>query len=336
MPTYQQHAQQFRQALDRADRVLLTVTTGVDGDSLGSLVAMSYALDHLGKSWFAYVPEDLPAMFGYLTKRRPLMREMDGHVHQFPLVIIFDTGDMKRSPLTPDLVTRPAATQVVNIDHHPTVTDFDGRSAVDLNIVDDQAAATTEMLTRLFDELGVAIDGPMATSLLTGILTDTGHFAHHNTTSETIAVAAKLMAKGADHRTITSATMRNKSLGTLKLWGRALSRLAYNPSSGVVSTVIMLKDYEDCGVTDEATEGIANFLNTLSEGKVALVLKEDMGGYVKGSFRTTSEVNVAEMAKKLGGGGHARAAGFRIRGKLVETGLGWHVERTVEPSVEQE
>lgn len=330
MSKYRLPTQQLRQAIAKADRILLTLTTGLDGDSLGSLVAMSHALDKLGKRWFAYVPEDVPAMFHYMTKRRAIMREMDSGVHDFPLILIFDTGDIKRTPLAGEFIKRQPSTRIVNIDHHPTKTDFEGQSAVDVNIVDTAAAATGEMLAEIFDELGVTIDGAMATSLLTGILTDTGHFAHHNTTPETISVAARLMAKGADHRTITKATMQNKSIGTLKLWGRALSRLAYNPQSGVVSTVVTLKDYEQCEVTDEAAEGIANFLNSLSEGKVALVLKEDVGGYVKGSFRTTSDINVAELAKKFGGGGHPKAAGFRLKGKLVQTGLGWHVERVTE------
>jgi phosphoesterase RecJ-like protein len=325
--TYKKHAQRLKSAIAQSDRVLLTLTTSLDGDSLGSMVAMAYALDKLGRRFFCYVPEDVPPMFHYLTKHRPLMREMEEAVAAYPLVMIFDTGDIKRTPLVADLVKRqPGQTQVVNIDHHPTVIHFADQLAVDHNIVDSAAASTTEMLVYLFDAMDVQIDAKMATALLTGILTDTTHFANPNTTDETMAVAARLMAKGADHQTITRATMRSKSLGTLKLWGRALSRLAFNPHSGVVSTVVTLQDLTECQVDDNATMGIANFLNTLSEGKVALVLKEEPGGFVKGSLRTTSDVNVAEIAQRFGGGGHAKAAAFKVRGKLVETGLGWQVE----------
>jgi len=328
MSTAHHHAHRFRQAINTADRILLTNTTGLDGDSLGALVATGAILDLLGKKWVGYVPEEVPAMFAYLTKRKPIMREMEDTIHDYNVVVLFDTGDVKRTPLVEELKKRDRTkTLVMNIDHHPTVIEHGGHTIVDINLVDTAAAATTEMLATIFEDLGLQIEPHTATALLTGILTDTSHFANPNTTHDTIAVAARLMAKGADHRTITNATMRNKSIGALKLWGRALSRLAYNPTSGVVSTVITLKDYEECEVGDDATEGIANFLNSLSDGKVALVLKEDVGGYVKGSFRTTSEVNVADMAKKFGGGGHAKAAGFRIKGKLVETGLGWHVEK---------
>lgn len=327
MISYQQHAQQIERRLRNAKRVLLTVTVGLDGDSLGSLVAFTHLLDHWEVPWFAYVPEDVPEMFSYLVKRRRLMREMDAHVHDFDVVVIFDTGDMKRTPLITDMVTRPSSVHVINIDHHPTVTTYDGQEAVDHNLVDVSAAATTEMIYRLTEHWDLRLHPELATSLLTGILTDTTHFANSTTTTTTVDVAAKLMARGADHRTITQATMRNKNIGTLKLWGRALSRLAYNEVSGVVSTVITLRDIAECDVEADATTGIANFLNTLSEGKVALVLQEEPNGMVKGSFRTSSEVNVADLAKKFGGGGHPKAAGFKIKGRLVETGLGWQVEK---------
>ncbi len=327
MIAYERHAHQVHQRVKSARRVLLTVTHGLDGDSLGSLVAMGHLLDQWKVSWFAYVPEDVPAMLSYLTKKRNVMREMDASIHEFDVVIIFDTGDMKRTPLISDIIQRTEKTHVINIDHHPTVIIFNDQLAVDHNIVDTEAASTTEMIYHLIQHLDIKISVPMATSLLTGLLTDTTHFSNPATTSTAVDVAAKLMARGADHRTITEATMRNKNMATLKLWGRALSRLAYNEHSGIVSTVVTLKDLAECEADEDATTGIANFLTTLSDGKVALVLQEEPDGIVKGSFRTTSDVDVAALAEKFGGGGHKKAAGFKVKGKLVETGLGWQVER---------
>ena len=178
---------------------------------------------------------------------------------------------------------------------------------------------------RLMQHLRIPINRHAATSLLTGILTDTGHFSNLGTTQEAMEIASDLLAKGADHRTITEATMRNKSIGTLQLWGRALSRLTINHTTGVVSTVVTLEDLKECGVDGEATTGISNFLNSLSEGKIALVLQEDANNLIKGSLRTTSDINVADIAKQFGGGGHAKAAGFKIKGKLVKTQRGWKV-----------
>lgn len=322
---------QFAHTLDRllqkSQRILLTMTTNPDGDSIGALLAMQHVVQHYGKTSFLYSPDPIPVMYEFLVKDRRIMREMEAPVDTYDLIIIFDTGDIKRTPLAPALAKRdPSKTVVVNIDHHPTITDHAGRSAVDYSHVDMTASSTTHIMHRLLRHLKVPLNRRVATTLLTGILTDTGHFSNLGTTQEAMEIAAELLAKGADHRTITEATMRNKSIGALQLWGRALSRLTINHSTGVVSTVITLQDLAECQVDSDAATGISNFLNTLSEGKIALVLQEEPDGMVKGSLRTTSEVNVADIAKQFGGGGHVKAAGFKIKGKLTKTPRGWQVQ----------
>lgn len=328
----QSFAQHLDRLLRRPLRVLLTMTAGPDGDSLGSMLAMAHAVRHYQRDYTCYSPDPIPAMFEYLLGEHKIMRELADTIHDYSLVMIFDTGDVKRTPLINDIVNRdPKKTTVVNIDHHPTIIEHEGRSAVDLNVVDTGAAATTEVLYKILSAMDVPFTHHLVNSLLTGILTDTGHFANQSTTVESLEIAAALMAKGADHQAITAATMRNKSLGTLQLWGRALSRLNINRATGVVSTAVTLKDIADCGANHDDTTGIANFLNTLNEGKVVLVLQEMPGGIVKGSFRTTADIDVAELAKQFGGGGHAKAAGFKIPGRLVETKQGWRVESLDHP-----
>jgi len=327
MNSHHHFAHTFARYVRGADRVLLTITKNPDGDSIGSMLAAAHAVRHLGAAVDCFTPDPIPSMFHYLTNDQPIVRDLPQSIHAYPLIVIFDTGDIKRTPLADELIKRnPQKTVVINIDHHPTVTDYRGQSAVDHNFTDTTSAATTELLYKMFEIIAIPLDHHVATSLLTGILTDTNHFANLNTTTESFNIAARLMAKGADHRTITQATMRNKSLGTLQLWGRALSRLKINRRNGVVSTVITLHDLAECQVDKEATTGIANFLNSLGEGKIALVLQEEPGNIVKGSFRTTSDLNVADIAEKFGGGGHAKAAGFTIPGQLVKTKNGWRVE----------
>lgn len=332
MPSHQHFAQQLKHRLKRANRVLLTMTTGIDGDSIGSMLAMAHLVQHLGREYVCHSPEPIPPMFNYLLGPHVIRREIDGTVHDYSVVVIFDTGDMKRSPLADELRVRdPQKTFVINIDHHPTVTKYKGEELVDLNFVDTSAGATTEILYKILTALNVPLSPHSADSLLTGILTDTGHFSNQGTTLESLDIAARLMSKGADHKRITAATMKNKSIGSLQLWGRALSRLKYNPKHDLVSTVITLQDLEECGVDQEAATGISNFLNSLGEGKIALVLTEMPGNKVKGSFRTTSEIDVAAIAKKFGGGGHKKAAGFTIDGKLVPKKNGWTVTSVTPP-----
>ncbi len=334
MPSHYHFAQQLKQRLLQADRILLTMTTGIDGDSIGSMLAMAHLVQHLGKPYVCHSPEPIQPMFDYLVGPHPIMREIEGTVHDYSAVVIFDTGDIKRSPLADDLRRRdPQKTCVINIDHHPTVTKYRGEELVDLNFVDTSAAATTEIMYKLLQALEVPLSSHAADSLLTGILTDTGHFSNQGTTLESLEIAAHLMSKGADHKRITAATMKNKSIGVLQLWGRALARLQYNPKYELVSTVITQADLKECGVDEEATTGISNFLNSLGEGKVALVLTEMPDGKIKGSFRTTSNIDVAALAKQFGGGGHTKAAGFTMAGKLVAVKNGWRVESFSQPRV---
>src|ERR1700741_2163048 len=127
-------AQTLRPLLQPSRRVLLTMTTGIDGDSLGSMLAMAHAVRHFACDYVCYAPEDIPPMYEYLLGEHTILRELEGSPHDYSLVMIFDTGDMKRTPLITELINRdPKKTMVINIDHHPTVTNFEGRSAVDLN-----------------------------------------------------------------------------------------------------------------------------------------------------------------------------------------------------------
>lgn len=326
MQLHEQFGSQLLPLLKRAKRVLVIGTEGPDGDSVGSMLAMAHAAQHHDCDVTCFSPERIPAMFDYLKNQHQIMTELADTIHDYDLAIIVDTGDVKRTPLVKDMVARnPEKTVVVNIDHHQTVVDHEGQRAVDHSYVDTRAASTTEIITTMLKVMGVPITPPIATALLTGILTDTGHFSNSGTTINAIELAAELMARGARHDIITNATMKNKTIGTLKLWGRALTRLKQNTKLGMVTTVVTLKDFEECDADEDATIGIANFMNTLVEGKIALVLQEAPGGWIKGSFRTTSDINVADMAAKFGGGGHPKAAGFKVRGTLRETKTGWEV-----------
>ena len=118
----------------------------------------------------------------------------------------------------------------------------------------------------------------------------------------------------------------NQSIGMLKLWGRAFSRLTKSKFTNIVMTVITQKDFEECEVENDSAEGVANFLNNLHGAKAVLVLKEQKNGIIKGSLRTTQDgVDVSGFARIFGGGGHKKAAGFSINGKIIETPTGWRI-----------
>jgi len=114
----------------------------------------------------------------------------------------------------------------------------------------------------------------------------------------------------------------------LKLWGKALEKAHINPASGMISSVITQKDMEECRAGVEDMARVSEILNTVPGTKFSLVLSEREGGLIKGSLRSEEGrgVDVAQIAAQFGGGGHKLAAGFEIKGKIVETKEGWKIE----------
>lgn len=308
----------------------LLVCPAPDGDSVGCVLALKRALELQGKEVTAFAPDPVPSYLHFLPGIPTLVYDLASiDVGAFDAVVICDAGDLQRSKLVDQLLTRNVAkTIVVNIDHHQTRTTFQGTEVTDLSLVSFNVASTTELLFHFMRSAGWEMDKDIATCLLTGILTDTGSFQNLATTAGSLEAAAHLCSYGANIMRIGDRTIKNKTLGILKLWGRALSRLSVDSETGVVTTAVTQKDMLECGVDEEGVGGIANFLNNLDGAKATLVLREE-GGNVKGSYRTTQEgMDVAALAERYGGGGHKKSAGFIVPGRLEESPTGWKITTT--------
>ena len=159
-----------------------------------------------------------------------------------------------------------------------------------------------------------------------GIYTDTDGFTNLATTPKSLRLCSELLSLGARFRDITAFTMRNKSIASLKLWGRALERLRLDTKNQIATTVIKRNDFEECGAADDDAEGVSSVLNHLSGIKMAMVLREIGDGTIKASLRTTDDsIDVSKIALQNGGGGHKKAAGFTVRGKIIESDEGWKI-----------
>lgn len=323
MEDHTQHFTAIGEHIDRARHILVLNPEGGDGDSFGSSLAIANHLAKQGKSYTVFAKRAARKTFGFLPRfdeviDDPAKLDMT-HVD---LIFSVDFADPEMTGIADVLAKRDVGrVPWINVDHHPTNLRFGT-----INVVDHTSAAAAEVVYELFQHHHWAIDQHIATCLLTGILTDTSNFANRNTTDRSLDIAAKLLGFGARMRTITNFTYRNKSVGALRLWGKVLDRLQHNKETGLVTTFVTQQDLDECHVDEEATGGIANFLNRLDGVKAVLVLRELDGGRVKGSFRTTGDdVNVSELAGKFGGGGHRRAAGFTIKGKIANVNGAWQV-----------
>ncbi|MFA5075879.1 MAG: DHH family phosphoesterase [Patescibacteria group bacterium] len=318
-------AQKVNQKIKAAKNILILGHSNPrpDGDSAGSVLALSLYLKSLGKKCTVFSLYYFPQSLAYLPAVLELEIEPERiKINDYDLIFLLDFGEFKNSGLAEKLdQAKKQGTTFINIDHHPNQDE-----AKDISLVVPMASSTSEILYNLLVAMRAEVNKDMATCLLTGILTDTQNFTNPATTFTAMEVGSELLRLGARLQQITANTWQNKELPILRLWGKVLLRLQEDPETSLATTVITLKDLEEEHLLPEAAEGVANFLNSLGTSKAILVLREEEGGKVKGSLRTTSDdVDVAEIAKKFGGGGHKKAAGFTIPGHIVETDKGWKI-----------
>jgi phosphoesterase RecJ-like protein len=291
----------------RSRRVLAICHVSPDGDAIGSLLGLGWALKAMDKEVTLACADPVPVFYRYLPGQGEIVRRPEG---MFDLVISLDCSDKER--LGDAYREEYHALPLLNIDHHVTNQYF-GTA----NLVDPEAASTAEIVFLLLDELGLPIDPPMAQCLLTGIVTDTRGFRTVSSTPRVLAIANRLMAAGASLPEIVGRTLDRRPLAMIRLWGQAL------PGAQLRGKILWAEITEamraEAGLTTVDDGGLVNFLLTAEEAEVAVVFSEKNGGQeVEVSFRARPGWDVAQVALSLGGGGHMLASGATVRGKLAE------------------
>jgi len=321
-----QNFNRLKQLILSARKVLLTTHEKPDGDAIGSMLALAYYLRDIGKEYLCFSKDKVIDRFYFLPGVEEIKDKVE-NIKNYDLVVFLDTGDIKRAGIFEYLNDIDLQeTKLVNIDHHLSILrNWEDKFA--LNIINLAVSSTSEIIFHFFKYIDADNNKEKATNLLTGILTDTSCFSNLGTTVDSFQVAAELLNKGANLKKICDRAFKSSNVVSLRLWGRVLARLHKNKKTGVVTSIITQRDLKECGAEEESTEGISNFLNSLSEAKFTLLLKEEKDGFIKGSLRTTrDDVDVSKIAAFFGGGGHKKAAGFSLKGKLVEDKNGWRIE----------
>lgn len=306
-----QTAKLIYQHLNQAKKVIIIPHQNPDGDALGSAGALKDWLITNGISVevFCATPASVRWHFVPHAEKVSTVEQLfkDDEVDT---IVVLDSGDLRYAGVDKHVSGHSA--HIINIDHHATNEKY-GHT----NMVMTTASATCEILFYFFKHNNIHVNPTMATALLTGIITDTDNFTNSATTTAAMLVAGELLRHGGNLNLINTHYVRNKTLNTLKLWGVALSRLAKDENTGITYTFITQQDLVDNHVSENEVDGISNFLNNLEGNKISLVLKETTDGKIKGSFRTAlDDMDVSAIAKKLGGGGHKKAAGFAVAGTI--------------------
>lgn len=294
--------QAFGSLLNRAERILVISHIRPDGDAVGSLLGLGLMLEELGKEVNLVLEDGVPLVFHHLTGADRVFREAAG---VYDLVIVVDSSDIERIGSVLDEYGEPD----VNIDHHPTNTQF-----ASLNLVRENAVATVEIIYDLALALSLPINLPIAEALLTGLLTDSLGFRTSNTSPRTLRIAAELMDRGANMQVLYKKAMLEKSLAAVRYWGQGLSRL--QQEGRLLWTSLTLEDRKAADYPGRDDADLVNILSRIRDADVCVVFVEQTGGTVKVSWRAQEGFDVAGIATQFGGGGHIPAAGADIKGDL--------------------
>jgi phosphoesterase RecJ-like protein len=290
-----------------ADRFLLTTHENPDGDALGSLLAVNHILAALGKDSVMFLAAKefpLPVEYRFLP--------LEEVFHEPPVdiaervVIFLDCGNIDRMPVD---FLQDGGSKVLNIDHHHDNTNFGT-----LNLVDVEASCTAEIIYDLAGLLGVALTPEIAGALYVGLVTDTGKFMYQNVDARSHRMAAALIEAGVDPHDVYRRLYENVPIEKLKLVARALDGIELYDDGALAVTYISSEDYAGTGASEVLTEGIVDHLRGIEGASVAAVVRDqaETGRAArKVSLRSTDGgVDVSEIAREQGGGGHQRAAGF--------------------------
>lgn len=298
-------------ALAGAERILVASHLRPDGDALGSTIAFALWLSSLGKDVTAWNEDGMPEKFRYLPGS-DIITKPDASAAPFDALVALDTSVMNRLGTVLDAITIPPL--FINIDHHISNQRFGT-----LNYIDSTSPATGQIVYEFLQDRGAEVTPEIAGNLFAAISTDTGSFQYRNTTAQTFEVAAGLIRAGVQVGELSQAIYDSQPRRRLELLRHALNSAIYSPDGRVVSFSLTLDDVARLGVVPEDNEGIIDHLRAV-DTVVAAIFFEDLGeGKVRVSARSKDpKVDVCRVCMLFGGGGHALAAGARMRGSLAE------------------
>ena len=298
--------QQIVDALRARQRFVLSSHSRPDGDSIGSQLAMAYALQAMGKEVTVVNadPAAPPLMAFPGVRDIRIAPRADG---EFDAAIIMECGDLARTG-----VSGLERFFVINIDHHPGNTGY-GR----INWFDAGAAACAEMVYDLVRALGVPLSKEIATHVYLAILTDTGSFHYSSISPRTFDICRECLEAGVDPVLVARNVYDSNNMGRLKLFGAVLGAMQIDQTGRIAIVYVDHEMARAAGGTYEDTEGLVNLPLTVKEIEAVVFFKQEKGDEYRVSLRSKGDIDIGAVAKEFGGGGHKNAAGCTVHGTIA-------------------
>ena len=305
----QKELEKFKNFIDKANSIAISAHINPDGDALGSALGLRKSLELYGKK--ADVIK-ISQVDDYLKFLPQIENYKDPSQKSYDLFIIVDCSEFDRIDKAIEICKN--SKNVLVIDHHKG-----GSIKTDLNIIHSDSPASCELVYEIIKRLNLPMDKEIATLLYAGLVTDTGRFLYANISELTFYTAAELYKIGADFEMIYKNLYQNKEISKLQFENYLLNKVEFKKPYALVG--VSQKTCVDFGVQMGDSESVVNMLRDLKGIEVACLVKEYGENEYKISLRSKDYLDVSEIARNNGGGGHIRASGFTLNADSMDEAL---------------
>lgn len=274
-----------------------------DGDCLGAQTGLANVLSQAGYQVRMYNQDALSQNYAFLNGFEKISR-FDEQSIEPDVCIAVDCASFERIGLDQAVLSKYPW---VNIDHHISNTMF-----ATLNIVDGKASSTCEILSGMLVDSKVALSEAIATSLYSGISTDTGSFLYPNASAKTFKLAASLLEAGADKSLVQMNVFENTSRKQIEIYKYLYANIRYELNDEVAYCVFTNEVMKAMNATSADFEGVVTLIKEIQGVELAILITELQPGHSKISMRTKEFFDANKCCQKFGGGGHVRASGASL------------------------
>lgn len=295
--------------LNNANNIALFCHTRPDGDTLGAALALKLALSKKGKTVKIFCDEKVPSKFLNFGFDKHFHIELKEKIKNFDLYVAIDCGDLGRLGAFYNKFINNKNT--LAIDHHITHEDFCENTFV-LGY-----SSTCEIVLKIITDMNIPLDKEIATALFVGLSTDTGNFKHSNTNENSFLCARQLISFGIDIAEINRKLYNETSYIRLKLLGKSLSNMRRYFDGKLCIMYVTEKDFKDCNADITYTEGFTDYAISVDTAQIGVCISQNNANSFKISMRS-KKLDVSEICKFFGGGGHKQASGCVLCGFLED------------------
>ncbi len=288
--------------LKKAEKILCFTHVNMDGDALGSAVALCMSMRLLGKQCYALMEDEMPDDLAFLDSEGCFVHEAPGRPD---VSVALDCADASRLENREEVFYSAPVT--IAIDHHVGAKRF-----TDFEMRDSEASATGSLVFELLKEMGAPINKNIAENIYAAILTDTGRFCYSNCSAETHEDVAELYGYGIDHVTVCAKIYDELPEARLKLENLVIERMERFADGRAAISFCTLDDLESLGATQAMCEYCSERLRSVKGIEMSCFLKQREENMFKVSLRSKNYADVNAVASVFGGGGHERAAGCTV------------------------